>query len=131
MTPFVELEPVKAFVPKARGNEEALMRLVIEPKRAPKNHIRRIAAIVAAVFECRLDSLFTRRVTKVITPAKFAAYYIAATETEHSFPEIGRVYKKDPSTIMHGKKKCEERMEESQRYADRVQKAIDEYRRIR
>ena len=97
MTPFVELEPVKAFVPKARGT----------------------------------DSLFTRRVTKVITPAKFAAYYIAATETEHSFPEIGRVYKKDPSTIMHGKKKCEERMEESQRYADRVQKAIDEYRRIR
>ena len=106
------------------------MRLVIEPKRAPKNHIRRIAAIVAAVFECRLDRLFTRRVTKVITPAKFAAYYIAATETDHSFPEIGRVYKKDPSTIMHGKKRCEEMMEESQRYADRVQQAIEEYRRV-
>ena len=130
MTPFVELEPVKAFVPKARSSDKALMRLVLEPKKAPKNHIRRIAAIVAAVFECRLDSLFTRRVTKVITPAKFAAYYIAATETDHSYPEIGRVYKKDPSTIMHGKKRCEEMMEESQRYADRVQQAIEEYRRV-
>ncbi len=131
MTPFVDLEPVKAFVPKARGNEEALMRLVLEPKKAPKNHIRRIAAIVAAVFECRLDSLFTRRVTKVITPAKFAAYFIAATETDHSYPEIGNVYKKDHTTIWHGAKKCAEMMEESQRYADRVQKAIEEYRRIR
>ena len=130
MTPFVELAPVKAFVPKARSSDKALMRLGRAPKKAPKNHIRRIAAIVAAVFECRLDSLFTRRVTKVITPAKFAAYYIAATETDHSYPEIGRVYKKDPSTIMHGKKRCEEMMEESQRYADRVQQAIEEYRRV-
>ena len=131
MTPFVELEPVKTFVPEARGSDKALMRLVLEPKRAPKNHIRRIAAIVAAVFDVPLRSFGSRRVTKYAMPAKFAAYYIAATETDHSFPEIGRVYKKDPSTIMHGKKRCEEMMEESQRYADRVQQAIEEYRRVR
>ncbi len=113
MTPFPELE------------YQAVFPITLETKKPPKHPVRLIIAVVAAIFDLPLQSMYSKRRDTRAYKAKFAAYYLAYTYTEYSFPQIGRVFNKDHTTIMHGVKRCKELIEDNSKFAALIEEAED------
>ena len=113
MTPFPELE------------DQAVFPITLETKRPPRHPVRLIIAVVAAIFNLPLRTMYSKRRDPRAAKIRFAAYYLAHLHTEYSYPQIGRVFNKDHTTIMHGVKRCKELIEDNSKYAALIEEAED------
>jgi len=62
--------------------------------------VDRIAVATAALFRVGLADLFGRSKAKSILEARLCAYYVARRCTRLSYPELGRAFGRDHSTVL-------------------------------
>jgi len=69
-----------------------------------------IIKTVASFYNIKLsDMLGTRRLKTLVRP-RHVAMWLVRHHTEHSFPEMGRAFKRDHATVQHGVRKIESLM---------------------
>lgn len=66
-----------------------------------------VIARVAAIFNLKSDALISYDRTARTSHIRQLAYYVIRTRLRHSLPEIGRVFGRDHTTILHGVQKIE------------------------
>lgn len=64
--------------------------------------IRDIVAHVAAAHGIAVTEILSDRRRKPVVRARQEAMYLAATQTHHSLPAIGRAFRRDHTTVLHG-----------------------------
>lgn len=83
----------------------------------------RMAKIINAtskVFNVRNDEIIGRTRNKAVASARQVVYMIARTSTEMTLPQIGKVMKRDHTTVLYGINKASERAEKDQQFADMI-----------
>jgi chromosomal replication initiation ATPase DnaA len=87
-----------------------------------------VLRVVAAAYKVTLDQLQGTDRHKNIAEARIVAYWLVRTRTALSFPELGRVMRKDHTTVMYGVGRCELRRKTDARFqdfTDRLAAAVD------
>ena len=116
-----------------RAVERACMRLrwALEDNPKPNGHdgpiragdepltMRMIMSAVSKVSGISEESLSgSRRNRSVARPRQLALYLSTTLLTHRSFPEIGKFYNKDHTTVIHARKKVEELLETDPDFAE-------------
>lgn len=81
---------------------QALRTVWIASTSGDRGRCQQIIAGVAVAHGMSADALLGTNRLKAVTHARQHAYYRIAAETQLSLPQIGRVFKKDHTTILHG-----------------------------
>jgi hypothetical protein len=80
-----------------------------------------IDAVSAHFAVPRMDLISARR-DKYLSEARFAAYHLCREMTPFSYPQIGRAFRRDHTTVMNGIKRAAELMSDAD-FAKRVERA--------
>jgi len=73
-------------------------------------HIDVILKTIAHAFDCCVGELKGKeRTARIVTP-RLVAYYLMRRLTGLSYPELGRIFDRDHTTIMNGCKRIEHRL---------------------
>jgi hypothetical protein len=67
-----------------------------------RTNARKILEQICAEFDISMNDLLSPRRDKLATSARKAAYWRLKNETQWSLPQIGRLMKKDHTTVLHG-----------------------------
>jgi chromosomal replication initiator protein len=73
-----------------------------------------IAEAVCAHFDLTLDMLFSRRRDRRVARPRQIAMYLCIELTKHSPTQVSRVFKRDHTTVLHGRRAIEDLL----RYGD-------------
>jgi chromosomal replication initiator protein len=84
--------------------------------------IRAIQDAVCEVFGVSWVDLISNRRAGPVVHARHAAMWLARWHTFASYPEIGRAFRRDHTSIIHGVSRVEERMARDDVFAARVRK---------
>lgn len=66
------------------------------------------------------DLLGKRRMAYIVTP-RHILYYLGYKNTSHSLPSLGRFLDRDHTSLIHGRNKTKERIEQSKSFALKVE----------
>ncbi len=79
-----------------------------------------VRAAVCAEWQISLRELMSRSRGARTAEPRHAAFLLAREVTPMSFPEIGRAFYRDHTSVLHGVRRCAERMRADLVYADRI-----------
>ncbi|MBM3259526.1 MAG: chromosomal replication initiator protein DnaA [Candidatus Sericytochromatia bacterium] len=82
--------------------------------------IERITAIVAKTYDVTVEELISERRSQDITRPRFIACYLCRDMTGSSFHLIGRFFRRDHTSIMHGVKTIKTLLEEDPQLAAQI-----------
>lgn len=71
--------------------------------------VKKIVAATADVYGISITDLMSNRRSPEFTEARHAAMLLAGRCTKWSYPEIGRFFDRDHTTVMYAKKKLEKK----------------------
>ncbi len=80
----------------------------VDPPRSSSLH--QVIALVAEASGIPRRELLSSRRTKRTVEVRQAAMWLARQTSLHSYPAIGRVFRRDHTTVMHGVSRTEARM---------------------
>lgn len=92
---------------------------------SPAPTVRHVLAVVSQVFGAPLCDLLSERSARDISVPRQAAMALAREMTPHSLPTIGRALRRDHTTVMHGIRAHQRRLDSDRDYAARVARARD------
>lgn len=92
----------------------------IAKKIADHEECRRILKAVAKVYRVNPRSLIGHSRILHLAMARQIAFYLARERTTLSFPELGRFFNHDHTTVLHGYKRIKERMGQQPAFAKQV-----------
>ena len=72
----------------------------------PRTPVQNIILEAERIFGVRSGRIIAIDRNHAIVKARFAAYWCARDVTGYSYPQIGRIFKRDNSTVYHGVKRC-------------------------
>lgn len=81
---------------------------------------QRILATVARAFELDARALSGPSKTRTLTEARFICWWLLRAHTRLSLPAIGRMFRRDHTTILAGIRKCEALRESNLLYRQQV-----------
>lgn len=99
------------------SDENTRVELVRQSEFVGRQSLRRIGIIVAQHFEITEGDIYTARKTANIVIPRQVAMYLAKVLTLRSYPEIGRFFKRDHTTVLYGVHKIEKLISESEAFA--------------
>lgn len=106
------IDRVDAWRTRFRGVLVARRRLFLAPIELARPSLASIAREVAEKHNVTLHDMKSARRQPWIVSARHEFFYRARNETPHSYPKIGEFLgRKDHSTVMHGVRKWEKRLE--------------------
>jgi len=73
--------------------------------------LRELARHVSKAYGVSTADLISQRLTGEIVRARLCLYYLARRHTLHSYPAIGRVLRRDHTTVLTGQRKHAARMQ--------------------
>jgi chromosomal replication initiation ATPase DnaA len=89
---------------------------------------RTVFKAAVSMYKCDPDDLKNSRKRPYVI-MRWASYYVARLVTEDSYPQIGRVFDKDHTTVIHGVQMCADLMERDARLLKNVDRLIQETQR--
>lgn len=75
--------------------------------------VREIQDAACEYFGVKRTEMLSQRKDRRVTNARMIAMYLACEKTDHSLPEIGRMFHRDHTTIYHGHRKIGRRRAEN------------------
>jgi chromosomal replication initiator protein len=95
----------------------------------PSRPIKHVQQVVAAYFGLSMSEMLgPNRTLRIVRPRQIAMF-LAKTEGLHSFPEIGKVFGRDHTTILHAVRTIQELMETDRvvvHYVDELKRLISD-----
>lgn len=91
------------------------------PQELPRVSVRRIQDVVCEYFGVTVISMLSDRRLQRCVRARRIAYYFARELTPHSFPLLGRLFRKDHSTILVGAKAVTAEIEKDPEFAREIE----------
>jgi len=93
---------------------------------APQSRIGRVAVIqsvVAQFYGLDVDEMLSpRRQPHIVRPRHVAMYLSLRLAPKVNYPQVGRVFERDHTTVMHAEKRVRARMDTDPEFADEVRK---------
>lgn len=86
--------------------------LILERERGVS--VREIQDATCEYFDVKRTEMLSQRKDRRVTNARMIAVYLACEKTDHSLPEIGRMFHRDHTTILHGRRKIAKRKLENE-----------------
>jgi len=83
--------------------------------------IRKVIYVVAGSFNISSNDILSNRRNRTLSFPRQVAMYISKSTTLHSFPEIGRQFKKDHTTVLHAVKKITAMMASDEAFRAKVE----------
>lgn len=80
-----------------------------------------ILEVVAKIFDVRVAAIKSNTKSKSVAEARDVAIYLIRHQLKLSFPVIGRIFKKDHSTIISALRRATKRIERDPFYATKIQ----------
>ena len=68
-------------------------------------HLSYLEELVCKIFHVRLNEIRSNRVSPLVSWPRMVMFYLARHYTTKSYPEIGRYFNRDHTTIIHGVRK--------------------------
>lgn len=100
-------------VTAAMAKPVEVTRRLIQIDRALRSNpktMREIIDDVCIKYDVRRTDVLSRRRTRNLVVPRQEAMWRCATETIHSLPEIGRLFDRDHTTVLHGIRRHEKRL---------------------
>jgi hypothetical protein len=95
--------------------QEALPRPSRRPTKKPTRNHEHIYSVVEAHFGVsRLDLLSSRRDVKIVRARQWGMFLAKTEWGELSFPDVGRIFDRDHTTVVHGVHKIRDELETSE-----------------
>lgn len=112
--PPPEPEPLAAEAEQQQAPQEAA-------EAEQRVSVRTIQQEVARFYRVSFDEMLSERRHWNIRHPRQVAYYLARTMTLQSLPDIGRRFRRDHTTIMHGLAKIRAMIEHDERLQDEIE----------
>lgn len=87
-----------------------------------------VATVVASHFGLEACDIFSVRRSRSVADARMVAIYFARTLLGRSYPELGRAFARDHSTVMHAVQKVEERLQVDHAFAAKLDSVVSALR---
>lgn len=107
--PYLDFEthaPSLAFAPRRAHSSFAAQEAAPPPVPIRDADPLEILRVVATAYSIVVDDLAGKDRHRNVREARLVAYWMLRTRTKLSFPEIGRLLKKDHTSVMSGVRKC-------------------------
>lgn len=87
------------------------------------DEVRRICVAVAEAWDMAPEHILSSDRSKSFAQARHAAFFVARELTGRSWPELGKLFRRDHSSVIVGARKAEKRASEDERFARRLRAA--------
>lgn len=113
---IVHLRPTKEFLTPFRGEEVTnLYKMVVNQDLSSRARARGIISVCAKSNNVPIDAIFGESRSKFAILARQQAMWLAAKETGLSLAELGRIFGRDHTTVIHGIRRENDRTGENVR----------------